>query len=77
MLRKIAWAALAAFACLHAYAQDYPNHPVTMVVPFPPGGVADITARPVAEAMGRILKQPVVIETGIERTPDQRSVICW
>ena len=33
-----------------------------MIVPFPPGGVADITARPVAEAMGRALKQPVVIE---------------
>jgi tripartite-type tricarboxylate transporter receptor subunit TctC len=31
-------------------------------VPFPPGGVADITGRPVAEAMSRYLKQPVVIE---------------
>jgi tripartite-type tricarboxylate transporter receptor subunit TctC len=41
---------------------DYPNRPVTMVVPFPPGGVADITARPVAEAMGRFLKQTVVVE---------------
>lgn len=33
-----------------------------MIVPFPPGGVADIVARPVAEAMSRDLGQPVVIE---------------
>ncbi len=33
-----------------------------MIVPFPPGGVADIVARPTADAMGRYLKQPVVIE---------------
>jgi len=46
-----------------AFAQsDYPSHPITMIVPFPPGGVADITGRPVAEAMGRYLKQPVVVE---------------
>ena len=56
-------AALLVFAALDARAQsDYPTHPVTMVVPFPPGGVADITARPVAEAMGRFLKQTVVVE---------------
>ncbi|HUP97733.1 MAG TPA: tripartite tricarboxylate transporter substrate binding protein [Usitatibacter sp.] len=53
----------AALVALAAHAQsDYPNHPVTMVVPFPPGGVADITARPVAEAMGRFLQHPVVVE---------------
>ena len=46
-----------------AFAQsDYPNKQVTMVVPFPPGGVADITARPLADVMGRILKQPVIVE---------------
>lgn len=33
-----------------------------MVVPFPPGGVADIVARPVGEAMSRVLNAPVVIE---------------
>jgi tripartite-type tricarboxylate transporter receptor subunit TctC len=52
-----------ALAAASALAQsDYPNKPITMIVPFPPGGVADITARPVAEAMGRYLKQPVVVE---------------
>jgi tripartite-type tricarboxylate transporter receptor subunit TctC len=54
--------ALAALALPAAAQTDYPNRPVTMIVPFPPGGVADITARPVAEAMGRILGQPVVVE---------------
>jgi tripartite-type tricarboxylate transporter receptor subunit TctC len=43
-------------------AADYPDHAITMIVPFPPGGVADTVARPVAEAMGRNLQQPVVIE---------------
>lgn len=41
---------------------QYPERPVTMIVPFPPGGVADTVARPVAEALGTALKQPVVIE---------------
>jgi tripartite-type tricarboxylate transporter receptor subunit TctC len=51
------------FAML-ASAQDaaYPNRTITMVVPFPPGGVADTVARPVAEALSRMLKQPVVVE---------------
>jgi tripartite-type tricarboxylate transporter receptor subunit TctC len=40
----------------------YPAKPITMIVPFPPGGLADIVARPVAEAMSRDLGQPVVIE---------------
>jgi len=51
---------LAGFSSL-ANAQ-YPDHPITMIVPFPPGGVADTVARPVAEAMGRALSQSVVIE---------------
>jgi tripartite-type tricarboxylate transporter receptor subunit TctC len=41
---------------------DWPSKPITMVVPFPPGGVADTVGRPVAEALGRALNQSVVVE---------------
>jgi tripartite-type tricarboxylate transporter receptor subunit TctC len=41
-------------------AQDaFPSRPITVVAPFPPGGVADLTARPVAAAMEKVLKSPV------------------
>src|SRR5262249_3244134 len=60
---SLATALLAAAWPLASPAQtDYPAHTITMVVPFPPGGVADITARPLADAMGRILKQTVIVE---------------
>ena len=56
-------AASLAAATLPALAQDaYPSKPITMVVPFPPGGVADTVGRPVAEAMGRALGQPMIVE---------------
>jgi tripartite-type tricarboxylate transporter receptor subunit TctC len=43
-----------------ALAQEpYPSRPITLVAPFPPGGVADLTARPVAAALERTLKNPV------------------
>jgi len=53
---------LTAVAASSAWAQEpYPTRPVSIVVAFPPGGVADNTARPVAIALERILKQPVPI----------------
>ena len=58
-LTAVLTAGLTVVASAHA---EYPERPLTMVVPFPPGGVADTVARPIAEALARELKQPVVIE---------------
>jgi tripartite-type tricarboxylate transporter receptor subunit TctC len=42
--------------------EAWPTRPITMVVPFPPGGVADTVGRPVAEALSRSLGQSVIVE---------------
>jgi len=60
-VQQFAVACALALATVPALAQ-FPDRPVTMIVPFPPGGVADTVGRPIAEAMGAALKQPVVIE---------------
>lgn len=43
-----------------ALAQAYPTKPITMIVPFPPGGVADLVGRPLAASMEKALGQPVI-----------------
>ncbi len=56
-------------ACLMAviaqttFAQPYPNKPIQMIVPFPPGGSTDIMARVLSERLQESLGQPVVIQT--------------
>jgi tripartite-type tricarboxylate transporter receptor subunit TctC len=42
-------------------AQDFPTRPINIVAPFPPGGQADLMARPTAAAMEKLLKNPVVV----------------
>ena len=49
-----------ALPCLHAQ-EAYPIKPVSMIAPFPPGGVADIVGRPLAASMEKTLKQPVLV----------------
>jgi tripartite-type tricarboxylate transporter receptor subunit TctC len=60
-LGVLAWLAAVGVAPVPALAQDkFPSHPITMIIPFPPGGVADQTGRPVAAGMEKFLKQPVI-----------------
>jgi tripartite-type tricarboxylate transporter receptor subunit TctC len=51
--------ALAAPPVTAGAQEPFPSRPITIVAPFPPGGVADLTARPVAAAMEKVLKSPV------------------
>ena len=45
-----------------ANAQVYPNKPIKLVVPFPPGGLIDNAARLISPALSKDLGQPIVIE---------------
>lgn len=54
-------AMLAAPRALHAQGA-WPNRPITMVAPYPPGGTTDLSVRPIAEPLGRLLGQPIIIE---------------
>jgi len=57
-------AAIATLGTVPVFAQDaYPSRSITFINPFPPGGAADVVARPFAAVLEPIIKQPVVIET--------------
>jgi tripartite-type tricarboxylate transporter receptor subunit TctC len=62
MRRLIAALALTLATIVAAQAQSYPSRPITLIVPFPPGGSTDTVARIMAERMRPILGQPVIIE---------------
>lgn len=61
MKRILLLAALCAVPLVHA-ADAYPSKPVTVVVPFSPGGISDVIGRPFAYAIGKALKQSFIIE---------------
>ncbi len=69
MMHKRHWLAAAGLALLGllgagaAQAQaDFPSRPIKLIVPFPPGGTSDVLGRLMAEEMGKVLKQTIVVE---------------
>jgi tripartite-type tricarboxylate transporter receptor subunit TctC len=66
MMRALLAASLCAGCALHgidtAHAQAYPNRPIRMVVPFPPGGPTDGMARIISDRLGAVLGQNIVVE---------------
>jgi tripartite-type tricarboxylate transporter receptor subunit TctC len=61
-LTRFAVLVVGAALCSAAAAQDYPNRPVKIIVPFSPGGAVDGPARVVAQELGKRLKQQVIID---------------
>jgi tripartite-type tricarboxylate transporter receptor subunit TctC len=51
-----------ALGCAHAAPADYPSKPVKIVVPYPPGGSADLIGRMVADKLSKSLGQPVIVD---------------
>ena len=65
MMRRVLTILLAAFAAgvgAQVSAQDYPNKPITLIVPWPAGGSTDVTMRAMAESASKVLGQPVVVD---------------
>ncbi|TXL65382.1 Bug family tripartite tricarboxylate transporter substrate binding protein [Zeimonas arvi] len=62
LLRAAAAGAASALACDVVAQPAWPSRPLTLIVPFAPGGVADLTARAVATAMSESLGQPIVVD---------------
>ncbi len=63
MKNSVRLAMLLAFACMStAFAQSYPNRPVRVIIPWPPGQATDLAARMVSEKLVPVLGQPLVMD---------------
>ena len=58
----LAWSTLALAASLPAYAQNFPDRPVHLIIPYGPGGITDFAGRVLAQKIGEALGQTVVAE---------------
>src|SRR2546430_17540509 len=84
---KTLWLICALLISMAANAQSWPQKPVRFIVPFPPGGATDISARLLGEKLSQIWNQQVVIENrggaggrvgappGARATPDRHTLV--
>ncbi|MDM0034476.1 tripartite tricarboxylate transporter substrate-binding protein [Variovorax sp. J22P271] len=78
MTTKILLAALAALACMAgAQAQTYPSKPIRLVIGYSPAGAADFIARIVADAMGKELGQPILVDNKPGAGSTLASTLLW
>jgi tripartite-type tricarboxylate transporter receptor subunit TctC len=70
----VALGCLALFGATTVLADDYPTRPVTLIVPFPPGGSTNIVMRIVADQLGALLGQAVVVDNRAGGTAGTRAV---
>src|SRR3954470_15889872 len=65
MIAWTRWLAIIAALCfttMSVMAEDYPSRPITLIVPFPPGGSTTIVGRIIAEKMGEALGQQIIVD---------------
>jgi tripartite-type tricarboxylate transporter receptor subunit TctC len=62
VIKAIACAAISLLAAFYAFADTWPSRPIKLVVPYPPGGGTDVTARVIAEGLRPLLGQTVIVE---------------
>jgi tripartite-type tricarboxylate transporter receptor subunit TctC len=87
-MKKLSLLLAAALLSVSSFAQsDYPSKPVKIIVPFPAGGTSDVMGRMMAEELGKLLKQPFIVENvggaggvigterGVKATPDGYTII--